>query len=74
MDQEKLKNSLELIAGSIDTGYSAVYTYAVKEILDTQERQQLAAVIRYTANNLPKEFSQSYQVGTTPSEDKTLRH
>jgi hypothetical protein len=46
MDQIKLGQALDLIAGSIETGYSSVYTYAVKEFLSNSEKQQLAALIR----------------------------
>lgn len=46
MDQRKLNKTLDLIADSIVTGYSSVYTFAVKENLDTEERREVAELLR----------------------------
>lgn len=47
----KLSKSLEYIADSAETGYSALFTFAVKEILSTEERRTLSSVLRNLAND-----------------------
>lgn len=43
---DKLSKSLMYIADAVETGYSAVFTFGVKELLNTKERQELASVLR----------------------------
>lgn len=45
----KIQRSIELIADSIDSGYSALFTFAVKENLNNEERAQIAGLIRNLA-------------------------
>lgn len=45
MNSKQLK-SLELIADSIESGYSSLFTYAVKENLNANERQELSQFIK----------------------------
>lgn len=46
MDELKKSKSLGYIADSIESGYSALFTYGVKEILDSEERRELATLLR----------------------------
>lgn len=43
---EKLNKALNYIADSTESGYSALFTYGVKEILNHEERRELAKVLR----------------------------
>lgn len=52
MDAEKLSKALNYIADATDTGYSAIFTFAVKEILDTKEKGELALYLRNLANEV----------------------
>lgn len=60
MDQEKLKIALNYVADATDTGYSALYTFAVKEYLDAKEKGEFAQYLRNLAPN-PKPLSSSGQ-------------
>lgn len=46
---EKLQKALGYIADATETGYSALYTFGVKEILNYQERQALARILQNLA-------------------------
>jgi hypothetical protein len=43
---EKIARSLMYVADAIESGYSSVFTFGVKELLDNKERQELAQLIR----------------------------
>lgn len=47
----KLIESLKLIADSVDNGYTALFTYATKEKLDRNERNELSSLIRSIAED-----------------------
>lgn len=48
--KENQRKSLDLIADSIQSGYSSLFTYAVKETLTAEEREDLSKIIRNLAN------------------------
>lgn len=58
MENQKFVKVLEYIADSVETGYSSVFTFAVKELLTAQERTEFAGYLRnltYT-QSLTKDF------------------
>lgn len=62
MVQEKFGRVLNYVADSVETGYSAVFTFAVKEILNAQERREFASFLRdLTASQSQPRFTQSIQ-------------
>lgn len=46
----RINRAYEMIAESILSGYSALFTYAVKETLTAEERERVAGQIRQLAN------------------------
>lgn len=46
---DRINKALEMIADSITSGYSALFTFAVKETLTESERGQVAHMIRELA-------------------------
>lgn len=50
MDETKLNRSLENIADSIDSGYSALFTFTVKEYLSVEEKAELSQKLRKLAS------------------------
>jgi len=51
MDSEKFSKVLNYIADSAETGYSAVFTFAVKELCDQKERTELVQFLRNQATS-----------------------
>lgn len=49
MKNEKISKSLNLIADAAESGYTALFTYAVKESLSQQERTELVSSLRALA-------------------------
>jgi len=49
MESSKQERVLNYIADSIESGYSAVFTFAVKELLNANERTEIAKTIRNLA-------------------------
>lgn len=47
---ENLNKSLHYVADSIESGYSALFTYGTKEILCTKERRELTQLLRELAD------------------------
>lgn len=43
---QNILQSLELIAGSIESGYSSVFTYAIKQKLNNTKRTRLVNLLR----------------------------
>lgn len=74
MDQQKLGQALDLIAGSIETGYSSVYTYAVKEMLSTPEKQKLATLIRRYSSEIKGIDQSPISPSNSPSSSLPTRH
>jgi len=54
---ERLQKSLMYVADAIDTGYSSVFTFGVKELLNNQERAELATILRNLSASQGLEFS-----------------
>lgn len=48
---ERVNRAYDMIADSITSGYSALFTYAVKETLTESERGQVAQQIRELAKH-----------------------
>jgi hypothetical protein len=46
MTYEKYEKVLKYVADSVETGYTSVFTFAVKELLTSQERQEFASFLR----------------------------
>jgi len=43
---ENIIKSIMYVADAVETGYSSVFTFGVKEILNTSERKELAQLLR----------------------------
>lgn len=52
MKRPRIQDSLLMIADSVESGYSSVFTFAVKEKLNREERQKVATLIRELAYQL----------------------
>ena len=82
---ENLSRALDLIAGSVESGYSSVFTFAVKETLTAQERTVLASGLRILAreqswtipNNTTSQdisdFEQATRMGGKPQSSSATR-
>jgi hypothetical protein len=46
LEPVKLQRVLDYVADSVETGYSSVFTFAVKEILNSKERGEFAEFLR----------------------------
>jgi len=49
MKNEKISKSISMIADAAESGYTALFTYAVKESLSQQERNELVNSLRALA-------------------------
>lgn len=43
---DKISRSLMYVADAVESGYTAVFTFGIKELLDTKERQELSSILR----------------------------
>lgn len=55
MDKDKLSKSLSSIADAAETGYTSLFTFAVKENLSSKERMELVNQIRHLADEIRSE-------------------
>jgi hypothetical protein len=62
MESWKQDKVVEYIADSIETGYSSVFTFAVKEILNAKERTELANFLRSLTSSQPNELSRDHRI------------
>lgn len=64
MELNRMTKALEYIADSVESGYSALFTYGVKEVLNNEERRELANFLRnQTISQLPR---QTFKTKETP--------
>lgn len=82
---ENLSRALDLIAGSVESGYSSVFSFAVKETLNAQERAVLASSLRtlareqsWTVPNITtsqsfSNFEQATRMGGKPQSSSATR-
>lgn len=55
--KEKYSKCFEYIADSIETGYSSIFTFAVKELLNSEERREVSLIIRnLSVSHSPENF------------------
>lgn len=59
---EKLQRSLWLIAQAMESGYSSLFTFAVKENLDREERKRLSLILQ----NLALSTEELSRLSSTP--------
>lgn len=65
MELNRMTKALEYIADSVESGYSALFTYGVKEVLNNEERRELANFLRnLTISQLPR---QTFKTKETPN-------
>lgn len=51
MQQENIVKALSYTADAVATGYTAVFTFGIKEILDTSERTAMSQMLQSLAAN-----------------------
>lgn len=82
---ENLSRALDLIAGSVESSNSSVFTFAVKETLNAQERAVLASSLRTLAREQSRtvpekttsqnisDFEQATRMGGKPQSSSASR-
>lgn len=60
----KYQKSIDMIADSIESGYTALFTFAIKEDLDSKEKRLLAQTLR----NLAPQIEDSISLKTLPED------
>jgi len=58
---DRISRSLMYVADAIESGYSSVFTFGVKEILNNEERKEVASLIReLSASRTPGNFNHRF--------------